>query len=107
MASTAAPRKLSGLQKEVFGLYRTILREAIKKDRVAIQEQAEASTTTWQSIPSLLSSRTTTSYYATTEFRKQAVVRRGDFKMIEFKLRHGHKQLKLLQMPGVKVVKGV
>ena len=86
-------------------MYRTIMREAVKKDRVQVQE--ESSTVTFRSIPSLLSSPLTTSHYAKTEFRKQSAVRRGDFKMIEFKLRHGNKQLKLLQMPGVKVVKGV
>jgi hypothetical protein len=85
-------------------LYRTILREAVKKDRV----QEELKSAVAVPIPTLLSSPTTTCHYAKTEFRKQSEsLRRGDFKTIEFKLRHGHKQLKLLQMPGVKVVKGV
>jgi hypothetical protein len=111
MASTAAPKKLSGLQKEVFALYRTILREAVKKDRVAALESSStlpSSSPSFSAIPALLSSPTTTSHYAKTEFRKQSEqLRRGDFKTIEFKLRHGHKQLKLLQMPGVKLVKGI
>jgi hypothetical protein len=116
MASLTSPKLISGLQKEVYSLYRTILREAVKKDRVALQAQAqveavqvqESKSSLASAFPTLLSSPTTTSHYAKTQFRKQSLQpRRGDFKTIEFKLRHGHKQLKLLKMPGVKVVGGV
>eukprot|EP00978_Attheya_sp_CCMP212_P014559 scaffold37153_cov43-Attheya_sp.AAC.3 len=31
---------------------------------------------------------------------------RSDFKTIEYKLRKGHKQVNLLKMPGVNVVRG-
>ena len=45
--------------------------------------------------------------YARSEFRKQAKnVRKNDFKKIEYMIRKGHKQLKLLKMPGTKVVTG-
>mmetsp|Transcript_5698 Transcript_5698/g.8081 ORF Transcript_5698/g.8081 Transcript_5698/m.8081 type:complete len:110 (+) Transcript_5698:288-617(+) len=102
-------QRLSGLQKEVLSLYRTILREAAKKDRAAGEELSSSS------LLHLLhgdgdggnSFPTTTVSYARSEFRKQAAsIRRSDFKTIEYGLRKGHKQLKLLQMPGVKVVKG-
>ena len=36
------------------------------------------------------------------EFRRQASqVNRKDFRAIEYKIRHGYKQIKLLKMPGV------
>ncbi|KAL3937152.1 MAG: hypothetical protein SGBAC_007675 [Bacillariaceae sp.] len=74
------PPKYSGIQKEVFGLYRTILREASKKDHSANPIA--------QSLQSLWSQSDSTASYARKEFRYQA-----------------HK-VKLLKMPGVKVVSG-
>mmetsp|Transcript_1261 Transcript_1261/g.2259 ORF Transcript_1261/g.2259 Transcript_1261/m.2259 type:complete len:99 (-) Transcript_1261:444-740(-) len=94
-------RKLSGLQKEILALYRCVLREAAKKDRQEL---------TTQSFSHLLqgSMSTTTTSYARSEFRKQAEMEnRSDFKTIEYKLRKGHKQVNLLKMPGVNVVRGV
>jgi|UPI000581A20E hypothetical protein len=93
--------KQSGLQKEVLGLYRKILRQAIQKDRAG---------SCLKPIPILLSHKydaPTTFSYAVSEFRKQAAsVKRSDFKKIEYMMRKGEKQLKLLQMPGVTVVSG-
>jgi succinate dehydrogenase assembly factor 1 len=93
-------RRLSGLQKEVLALYRAILRETVKKDRAAhANEKAPF-------LSNLLHPGTSTSF-ARNEFRKEAgQVKRSDFKMIEYKIRKGQKQLKLLHMPGVKVVGG-
>jgi len=86
-------RQLSGLQKEVLALYRTLLREAAKKDTGSFVE--------------LLQKEGTSTSFARDEFRKQAnQVKRSDFKTIEYKIRKGQKQIKLLQMPGVKVVGG-
>lgn len=97
-------RKLSGLQKEVLSLYRTIIREAVKKDRQGASESAgrEFPVTT------LLKNDTiTTTSYARDEFRRQAAVAsRSDFKVIEYQIRKGHKQVKLMKMPGVQVVSG-
>ena len=96
------PKRLSGLQKEVLALYRSILREAIKKDR-------NETSTNIPTFPSLLQApeNTTTVGYARTEFRKQTQqVKRSDFKKIEYMIRKGEKQLKLLKMPGTKVVSG-
>jgi len=40
--------------------------------------------------------------HARNEFRRQAsLVGRKDFRAIEYKIRHGYKQIKMLQMPGV------
>lgn len=109
-------KAFSGLQKDIFSLYRTILREAVKKDQ---QLPATASTTTTTAtdetrialpqqhprIWELWQDPHTTSHFARQEFRKQAgLVKRNDFKTIEHKIRHGYKQVKLLQMPGVKIV---
>lgn len=59
-----------------------------------------------KSITELLSSQSSASY-ARNEFRKQAtLVRRSDFKTIEYKIRKGKKQLQLLKMPGVNLVGG-
>mmetsp|Transcript_15312 Transcript_15312/g.21325 ORF Transcript_15312/g.21325 Transcript_15312/m.21325 type:complete len:108 (+) Transcript_15312:278-601(+) len=103
----AGIQRLSGLQKEVLSLYRIILREAVKKDRGAGEEMGSTSLLRLLQAEDDDNSASTTVSYARSEFRKQAAsVRRSDFKTIEYSLRKGHKQLKLLQMPGVKVVKG-
>jgi succinate dehydrogenase assembly factor 1 len=92
--------KQSGLQRDIFALYRKILREAGKKDR-------SASSSVVTSLPRLLSKDSTTISYAAAEFRRQAAtVKRSDFKKIEYLIRKGEKQVKLLSMPGVTVVGG-
>lgn len=125
---------LSGLQKDVMSLYRRILREAIKKDRLEVgqwnlQESATSSGTSNSNLThhelnhksflelrrrgSDLNSATTanstikltTTAYAINEFRKQALsVNRSDFKKIDYMIRKGAKQIKLLRMSGVKLV---
>lgn len=98
-------KKLSGIQKEVLSLYRRVLREAIKKDR-GETEDAGANETDFLSLLDRRSGSTTTSY-ASSEFRRQAAAtQRSDFKKIEYMIRKGDKQIKLLRMPGVKVVRG-
>jgi hypothetical protein len=63
---------------------------------------------TIQPPPSSTTTTTTTTAYAAQEFRRQAaMVKRSDFKKVEYMLRKGDKQIKLLQMPGVKLVSGV
>ena len=95
-------KNLSGLQKDVLRLYRTILREASKKDQ---PPAAIASDGPRICLVKLLQDPHTSSSFARDEFRKQSMsVKRNDFRTIEHKIRHGEKQLKLLQMPGVKVV---
>ncbi|KAG7357057.1 complex 1 LYR family protein [Nitzschia inconspicua] len=89
----------SGIQKEVLALYRTLLRESVKKDRSG-SEHAKSTVT------NLLASDDSITSHARSEFRKQALqVDRKDFRTIEYRVRHGYKQIKLLQMPGVKTFK--
>lgn len=92
-------KPLSGLQKEVLGLYRTIIREAAKKDR--------NNTGNNNDLFSLWQNPATSSSYARSEFRRQTqTVKKSDFRKIEFKIRQGYKQVKLVQMPGFKTVGG-
>lgn len=94
--------RISGVQKEVFALYRTVLREAKKKDR-----EAMGSSTKLVSLLRKNNTPATTTSYAASEFRRQAgAVKRSEFKRIEHKIRFGEKQVKLLRMPGVKVARG-
>ena len=125
--------RLSGLQHDVLSLYRRILREAMKKDRLD-QEQRRATRNNIESdntstftgsksnrqsfldlrhqispklstTPSDPAIPSTTTAYAIAEFRKQASsVQRSDFKKIDYMIRKGDKQIKLLRMPGVKLV---
>ncbi|KAL7546802.1 hypothetical protein ACHAWF_010138 [Thalassiosira exigua] len=94
----APAARLSGLQKDVLALYRSILREAIRKDRTAAPHR--------RPVHQLLSSSSSASF-ARDRFRQEASsVRRSDFKTIEYKIRKGKKQLQLLKMPGVDLVSG-
>ena len=93
--------KRSGLQKDVLSIYRKILRAAIGKDREQLHLRQFP-------VAKLLIDSTSSTSYAGQEFRKQAgSVKRSEFKKIEFMIRKGEKQLKLLSMPGVTVVGGV
>ena len=100
-------KKLSGLQLQVLALYRTLLREAAKKDAANITSSSSSSSSSAKSFVDLIKEEGTCVSYAKNEFRKQALeVKRSDFKTIEYKMRKTQKQIKLLQMPGVKVVGG-
>ena len=95
----ATARKLSGLQKDVLSLYRSLLRVAAQKDRA--EGQHIPITTLFTSIGG--AGETTTTSHARAEFRRQcAEVKRSDFRTIEYLIRKGRKHVKLLQMPGVK-----
>lgn len=100
----ATARALSGLQKEVLSLYRKILRQAVQKDRLKHVSKPIPSFT------SLIQGKDdnhSSIHFAAKEFRKQAQsVKRSDFKRIEYMIRKGEKQLKLLQMTGVKDIGG-
>mmetsp|Transcript_25567 Transcript_25567/g.37770 ORF Transcript_25567/g.37770 Transcript_25567/m.37770 type:complete len:91 (-) Transcript_25567:582-854(-) len=88
-------KKLSGLQRDVLSLYRIILRVTKGKDDPGC------------SFLTCLLKKETSTNYARNEFRRQAlIVKRSDFKTIEYQLRKGHKQIKLLKLPGVKSFKG-
>jgi len=104
--------RLSGLQKDVLALYRSILRQAVHKDRTSFlppdnKSKGAASLLHYPPVNKLLSTSSSSTAYARDKFRKEAlVVKRSDFKTIEYKIRKGKKQLELLKMPGVNVVGG-
>ncbi|KAI7991618.1 hypothetical protein LOK49_LG12G00093 [Camellia lanceoleosa] len=79
MVGSTGPKKLSGMQKQVLGLYRGFLRAARTKspeDRHQIES------------------------VVTAEFRRNsALVERKNFLYIEYLLRRGKKQLQQLQSP--------
>lgn len=114
--SNMPPRpRHSGMQKNVFSLYRKILREAAKKDRTTTNNLQGNGNHHHVSFESLLNKNhaitgnktSTTTSFAAAEFRRQALeVKRSDFQKIEYLIRKGEKQIKLLQMPGVKIVGG-
>ena len=122
------------MQKEVLALYRGLLREAMKKDRLIaavdtnttsftgllfadnnINNNSESSGSYGDEERNNIinigndndndndnNTASTSTAHARSEFRRQALqVSRKDFRAIEYKIRHGYKQIKLLQMPGV------
>lgn len=108
--------RLSGIQQDVLSLYRRILRETARKDRREHSGGTDISQSfhflsllgknkNANAAASLISNHSTA--YASAEFRRQAdTAKRSDFKKIEYMIRRGDKQIKLLRMPGVKVVSG-
>ncbi len=125
---TPPASRLSGLQRDVLALYRSILREAVRKDRSRAAASsppslprctadggAAGSRQQHPRVGQMLSSaagaggerRGSTTAFARAQFRREAsAVRRSDFKTIEYKIRKGRKQLELLKMPGVDLVGG-
>ena len=100
-----ASKRLSGLQKDVIYLYRETLRVAMKKDKQKSLESNENIHTT--PFFKLMYEPKSSLFFARSEFRKQAnSVKRSDFRTIEYSLRKGKKHIKLMEMPGVKIVRG-
>ena len=72
--------KLSGLQLDVLKLYRNLMRVSLKKDKA--NQSSVASVVREQ-------------------FRSKASgISKSDFNGIEYNMRQGYKQLKLISMPG-------
>ena len=110
-------KQLSGVQKNVLACFRRVLRAAVSKDRALLPEQwllsqetggrAEGHNNNLLSLGALLQCSSASTFYASREFRRQAAeTKRSDFKKIEYMLRKADKQINLLIMPGVKVVRG-
>jgi succinate dehydrogenase assembly factor 1 len=98
--------RVSGVQRDVLSLYRQILREALRKDRSSSDDKTSF-VTLISGARAHNTKQTTSTAYAVVEFRRQAATAtRSEFKKIEYMIRKGHKQVKLLQMPGVRVVGG-
>uniref|UniRef100_A0A7S1ZYE5 Uncharacterized protein n=1 Tax=Trieres chinensis TaxID=1514140 RepID=A0A7S1ZYE5_TRICV len=106
----ASPARLSGLQRQVLALYRSVLREAARKDRSAASNRNDGGEyflvlLSTDKCPSSPPGDATTTSYARSEFRKKAAsIPRNDFRTIEHMIRWGQKQIKLLRMPGVSFV---
>mmetsp|Transcript_24661 Transcript_24661/g.35397 ORF Transcript_24661/g.35397 Transcript_24661/m.35397 type:complete len:96 (-) Transcript_24661:324-611(-) len=81
-------KRLSGLQKDVLSLYRSLLRSAKLKDEAGLSGNL--------------------CNFVKKEFRLRAsLVNKNDFRAIEHNLRHGHKQKKLIDMPGFRFATSV
>lgn len=104
-------KRLSGVQKEVLACFRRVLRATIKKDREhLVAKQVDSNSgppPPPPTVASLLQTSSSSTSYASEEFRRQSFsTKRSDFKKIEHMLRKADKQIKLLSMPGVKIVGG-
>jgi hypothetical protein len=67
--------RLSGLQKDVLALYRSILRQAVHKDRISFfdnKSKGAESLLHYPPVNKLLSSSSSTTAYARDKFRKEA-----------------------------------
>mmetsp|Transcript_17574 Transcript_17574/g.35005 ORF Transcript_17574/g.35005 Transcript_17574/m.35005 type:complete len:117 (+) Transcript_17574:62-412(+) len=103
----ATVKQHSGLQREVFALYRSILRAAMKKDSELAPPSDGPVRRSQFWAQTADSSSSPTASYAKECFRTEAFsYRRIDFTRIEFAIRQGKKKLALLEMKGVKVVGG-
>jgi len=102
-------KRISGIQKQIFTLYRSLLREAAKKDRLQHQRETTKRNSVVPSVSNLLQSINSSSvmFYVRNEFRSQSnsVASRVDVQTIEHLIRKGHKQLTLLKMPEVQIVR--
>jgi hypothetical protein len=111
------PVRQSGVQKQVYALYRSVLRQAYAKDREALasrsvdnagEDDCSFVACRFSKIPGSDGDAVTTTSYAAAEFKRQALtVKRSEFKKIEYMIRKGERQVKLLQMPGVTSVHGM
>jgi hypothetical protein len=97
----AGPRRISGLQKDVFALYRALLRAARKKETEEVRNRLYNVGKNSNNFSHSTSSSIYFVILVRSEFREEAKsVDRNDFRTIEHMLRYGHKQKKLLEMPG-------
>jgi hypothetical protein len=80
-AARTRVRKHSGLQNQVFALYRDCIRAAKQKSSTTAQIAAIE--------------------FVRSKFRKNAAIRRSDFQRIEFLIRQGKKQLAMFGAPDV------
>ncbi|KAK3341107.1 complex 1 protein-domain-containing protein [Lasiosphaeria hispida] len=76
--------RLSGLQKQILGLYRECIRECRKKPQA---------------------SRSHFQAFARNEFNRNIGIDKKDFAAIEFLLRKGRRQLETYASPGVKDIR--
>lgn len=96
-----ATTKRSGLQKQVFALYRKLLRTSNAKDNDTATPQLQVQDKQ-PSILKYLSDPESTTFATQKQFRNKASqLKRRDVDRIEYNIRQGEKYLNLLQMSGV------
>jgi len=108
-ASAAARPKHSGIQCQVFALYRTLLRAAASKDKKQLAAGGSSNDddnnhhpTSSSSFVNLLDNEESTTFSARHKFRSKAEsLTRREIDRIEHGIRQGEKYVKLLQMDGV------
>ncbi|XWW93106.1 hypothetical protein V2A60_001035 [Cordyceps javanica] len=98
--------RLSGLQKEVLGLYRHCLRESLKKPEVSAMPPVpmHANPATFPAAAPL-ATRPHFKDFARSEFAKNLSIDKRDFAAIEFLLRKGKRQLEVYSSPGIKDIR--
>jgi len=103
-ASAARP-KHSAIQKQVFALYRTLLRAGALKDKkqlLAADSSSGDNDLSMSSFVNLLDNEGSTTFSVRQKFRSKAEsLTRREFDRIEHGIRQGEKYVKLLQMEGV------
>eukprot|EP01083_Nonionella_stella_P253992 873433_1 len=107
----ATTTKRSGLQKQVFALYRKLLRTSNAKDNdtaaaattsASLQGKGKNQQQQQPSILKYLSDPESTTFATQKQFRNKASqLKRRDVDRIEYNIRQGEKYLNLLQMSGV------
>ena len=110
----ATTTKRSGLQKQVFALYRKLLRTSNAKDNDTAAASTSAASLQGRkdqdqqqpSILKYLSDPKSTTFATQKQFRNKASqLKRRDVDRIEYNIRQGEKYLNLLQMSGVTSVR--
>ena len=97
-ASSKKPKQ-SGLQKQVLGLYRTLLRTSHNVSKRGDDNTITNTNTFRESI----FDETSTVYAVKNKFRKKATsLNKRDLDRIEYNIRQGEKYVKTLEMNGVK-----
>lgn len=97
--------RLSGLQRDVLALYRSLLRAAKAKDGVGVGTEKKLTQQLGWSFLSCSNYHIITVFSTVIkEFRIQASgMGRTDFRLIEHSIRHGYKLKKMMEMPGFRV----
>ncbi|KAJ3473357.1 hypothetical protein NLG97_g10349 [Lecanicillium saksenae] len=94
--------RLSGLQKEVLGLYRHCLRESRNKPEVSAMPPMPYAV---QPLGPVSATRPHFQAFARSEFAKNLAIDKRDFAAIEFLLRKGKRQLEVYSSPGIKDIR--
>ena len=102
-ASSKKTKQLSGLQKQVLGLYRTLLRTSHNVSKRGDDNTITNTNTNTNTFRESIFDETSTVYAVKNKFRKKATsLNKRDVDRIEYNIRQGEKYVKTLEMNGVK-----